>query len=362
VKKILFLSHTVAGDVFRVGSHHLAREMSLMGLDVAHVSTPYSLLHRLVRPGADDGRRLAAEGGPRRDAFGTLHAVPRLLAPVSRLGTHHSALDRCIRSIGFQDADLVLLDQPLLIGALRAVRPGSLVYRPTDIQSTRVAAAREREVLAQAQAVVATSHVVLDGLETELPSLVVGNGVEVERFKATASTTTGSREGFVYVGALDRRFDWSAVVALADSIADAPIAIFGPLVTPPLPLPPNVTLRGPARYEDLPALLASAKVGLLPLSSAPENAGRSPMKAYEYIAAGLRVVSRRTPSLGRYDVGGAMHFYDDEISIAHAAREALASGPPGTAAVEAVEREDWSRKARTVLEFSEQALESRSRP
>jgi hypothetical protein len=45
VKRMVFASHTASIGVFRVGSHHLSRELSRMGNDVVHVSTPVSLAH-----------------------------------------------------------------------------------------------------------------------------------------------------------------------------------------------------------------------------------------------------------------------------------------------------------------------------
>ena len=40
MRRVVFLSHTEAGGVFRVGSHHLARELSRAGVEVHHVPPP----------------------------------------------------------------------------------------------------------------------------------------------------------------------------------------------------------------------------------------------------------------------------------------------------------------------------------
>jgi glycosyltransferase involved in cell wall biosynthesis len=61
----------------------------------------------------------------------------------------------------------------------------------------------------------------------------------------------------------------------------------------------NLVLLGPRSYDLIPAFLQHADIGLLPLTSHPANAGRSPMKLYEYGAAGLYVVATATPELVR---------------------------------------------------------------
>ena len=58
------------------------------------------------------------------------------------------------------------------------------------------------------------------------------------------------------------------------------------------------------RYEQVPALLARASVGVAPFNTAPHPALRaagffwSPLKIYEYMAAGLPVVTARIHPLG----------------------------------------------------------------
>ena len=59
----------------------------------------------------------------------------------------------------------------------------------------------------------------------------------------------------------------------------------------------NLALLGPRRYDELPKVLRGADVAILPYRT--DGAMRSvfPMKTFEYLAAGLPVVSTRLPAL-----------------------------------------------------------------
>ena len=60
---------------------------------------------------------------------------------------------------------------------------------------------------------------------------------------------------------------------------------------------PNVHVLGPRRQSELPAVLRGADVGLIPYRQSPLTASIFPMKVYEYLAAGLPVVSTPLPAL-----------------------------------------------------------------
>lgn len=349
LKSILFVSHSADGGVFKVGSHHLAREMARSGAHVAHVSTPWSAVHQVLGRG-DQGRRALAMGGPIIDEHGVIHACSRTLLP-SRLGlgTH---LEPLLRRIGFSNPELVLIDQPLMDSRYLRSLGTTRIYRPTDLYSGG-ASSGQRRILPHVQGVVATSQPVLDALPgvVQQPRIVVGNGVEYAKF---ALDKKQQRRGAVYVGAIDDRFDWQAVVHFALAAPTEPFTIIGPARNAaPAGLPPNVTLAGPMSYDRIPSVLAKAKVGLLPFTGSKLNDGRSPMKLFEYLAAGLFVVaSKRESENGRVIPGVCNYATFDE------AEQRLCSWLKGTAVnVQGSKRaseEDWAVKAAEILEFAEQ--------
>jgi glycosyltransferase involved in cell wall biosynthesis len=124
----------------------------------------------------------------------------------------------------------------------------------------------------------------------------------------------------VFVGAVvTKKLDVALLVGLARARRDWSIALVGPVgVGDPttdvsaLEAEPNIHLLGGRPYRGLPEILRGAAAGLIPYALNPYTAGVFPMKVYEYLAAGLPVVSTPLPSLAGVD----------EVSFASGAPEA----------------------------------------
>lgn len=342
--KILFLSHTPDNGVFKVGSHHLARELSRASLSVAHVSTPRSIVHKVLGKGSVGAAHHGAV-----DEFGTLHATPNVLLPV-QLAKAGRSLGRLIKKIGFDDADFILIDQPLMSGYVETCRPkGKLIYRPTDTYGQDPAAARQKRLVRSSAGVVATSSAVLESLDlpSEVPSLVLENGVELARFN---SPREGARSGFIYVGAIDYRFDWESVIRIAAANPTEEILLIGPVSHKKENLPSNISILGAVPYEELPNYLNQARVGLIPLNSTDVNQGRSPMKYYEYLASGLSVVATSTASLRERQTSQTFLFRGP-AEAGTAARSALLADSPNLKGIRDASEQDWAAKAAALFAF-----------
>lgn len=347
-RRILFLSHSHAFGPFRVGSHHYARTLALRGAEVVHLSTPISLAHRVTgRVGRAE--EAAVPRGPRLDAGGVTHLVPRTTLPRPH-GPFRVSKE--LRRHGIRpDFDVVLIDQPLLWDDTVRGLAQRLVYRPTDLYPAGVKAQLQDRIVAASDGIVATSAEVLRALgPLAVPTLVLENGVDSARFAPEPSVTTPRPAVCVYVGALDRRFDWGQVDAWARAHPEARFAVAGPAAAPPAATPANVELLGPVPYDALPALLSSARVGLLPLSDDPLNAGRSPMKLYEYLAAGLSVVARETPVI-RSDEDAGVFTYSGRDDADAALERALEHASPNSAGTQRAAAESWRVKSDALVAF-----------
>ncbi|MCW2538472.1 MAG: hypothetical protein JWN95_197 [Frankiales bacterium] len=343
-----------------------------MGHHVVHISNPVSVASLVGRD--PEFRRRARLAVPLRlhRHDDVLHAVPWSVFPLSRdpigrpltLGST-GLLRRRLAAAGLLPIDVALVDEPKLAYLLPMLAAATVIYRPTDVNaapSTRGAEDRllaDCSVCSDCRGVIATSQHVLDELTRRhrlSRTAVIANGVDFERFNRAgaapsietgAGSTSDKRQGAVYVGALDARFDWAALTAVAAARPDVGIDLFGPAGTRPSNVPPNVQLRGPVPYSELPLVLARYRVGLLPLSDEPTNAGRSPMKLYEYLAAGLSVWTRATASMPAemQDV----HRYTGASDAVSAFAAALADPLTGDG-MRAARAMDWSARAVQLLE------------
>jgi glycosyltransferase involved in cell wall biosynthesis len=87
------------------------------------------------------------------------------------------------------------------------------------------------------------------------------------------------------------RPDWSLALVGSIGLGDPSTDIGG------LAALPNVHVLGPRPQAELPSVLRGADVGLIPYLENQLTASIFPMKVYEYLAAGLPVVSTPLPAL-----------------------------------------------------------------
>ena len=208
------MSHTERSSFFRVGSFHLSRSFAAMGYDVAHVSSPYSALVDRVGLSRRMGeRRSAAAKGATLQTDGVLDLVPNSVLPAVVVG--RGVIAGWYRSIGFENARFVLVDEPKLWRRGLFGPASTVIYRSTDIVTGRVTRLRQAQAVRECDGVVATSEVVLESMGgVQAPTLITENGVDVARFSEACGESV-LRDGVAYIGAMDRRFDWNLVRIVA---------------------------------------------------------------------------------------------------------------------------------------------------
>ena len=89
----------------------------------------------------------------------------------------------------------------------------------------------------------------------------------------------------------------------------------------------NVQYLGVLDQHQLAAIAAECTVGLIPYQINDYTAGVFPMKVYEYLAAGLRVISTSLPSLVGRDIPG-LTIVSDHGEFVAAVEAALADEGP----------------------------------
>lgn len=129
-----------------------------------------------------------------------------------------------------------------------------------------------------------------------VPSRVVPNGVDVERFSSSGPRPDDlpGRPIVGYAGKLAERIDIDLVRTVARSLPEMSFVFLGPILdrrVGGLRTEPNVLLMGDRRPEVLPDYLAAFNVAWIPHRVGQGETGGDPIKLYEYWAAGRQVVT-----------------------------------------------------------------------
>ena len=138
---------------------------------------------------------------------------------------------------------------------------------------------------------------VAPGLARTLP-----NGVDAERWSPDRVRPGASRweqraPYAVYAGSVEGRVDESLFAEVLTVVPEVVVA--GPVLDPGLgeriAALGNVTFTGELGQDELVDVVSGAAVGLVPHHDSPMTRAMSPLKMYEYLAAGLPVVATDLP-------------------------------------------------------------------
>ncbi len=373
--RIVFASHSPFDEFLVVGSHHLARELSSAGHEVLHIGPPITPLHFLLMNRGPYWRRVVtALSGPKQIQTRLTSMDPVSLVPwqLARHGlaaenrfvqySNIALLLRDLRKMG--EVDYLLIDDPRMVGIERIVKPRALFYRPTDLYAdlkTDPSITRaEQLLLSRCDGVIATSQLVLQhvlSLRPGVRSLLLTNGVDTKHFSHPFAEPDDLKSiphpRAVYVGALDDRFDVPLMGHLADALPGVHYIAIGPgtnLQKLASLGKPNIHCLGPRPYQHIPGYLQHCDLALLPLTNQVANAGRSPMKLYEYAAAGLPVVSLATDEIRRRQEE-FVYLFSNETEAVSQIRRVLEEWTDKEAIARLSAPHSWTSKTEELLSF-----------
>ena len=218
----------------------------------------------------------------------------------------------------------------------------------------------QRELIDSVDVVACSSVAIVDDLRNAGASntLHLPNGVDYDHFARADRSKPAELNDIpgpiaIYVGDMATWFDYELVNRLTEAMPDVSFVFVGPDQMARARLTPrsNVHILGRRPFDDLPAYLWNADVGLIPFDVVHHaelvNAVH-PLKLYEYLACELPTVATRWEELDRLDSPVALCDGFDET---RRAIEAAIVQPADLAAGRAfAQRADWSSRVRLLLD------------
>jgi glycosyltransferase involved in cell wall biosynthesis len=304
--------------------HHLARYLAARGHRVLYVEAPLGPLSLARRRTSAVSELRATQAPPRavtdrlwvRRYFNPVpyHAVSgvtstrtanrigqRLLAPSIRRDLGRLGLCRPVIVAGL----------PHAVDALPRLPRRALAYHCADDYAhvrgfPASLPSLERDLCRQADLVIVTAETLRAPRAAYNPNTHwVPNGVDTAHFTAPAEPAdalrTLPRPVLGFVGGLAQWVDVDLLAVIARARPDASVVLVGPISrdVEAIARLPNVRLLGPRSYADVPRYLAAMDVALIPFVTDAVTYHADPIKAYEYLAAGVPVVATDLPALRR---------------------------------------------------------------
>ena len=248
-------------------------------------------------------------------------------AAAGRLGLHRPA---------------VIVAHPLVAGLGRFDWAGPVTYYGWDDWSASLPHRRwwdayddaYVEIRCRGRRVAAVSDGIVERIAPTGPHAVVPNGVEPAEWVAPPAPpawfAAAPRPRLLYAGSLQSRIDVERVREVARAFPAGTVALVGPLIDPRhfAPLEPyrNVVIRPAVPRSEITALVAASDACLIPHVHNELTHSMSPLKLFEYLAAGRPVAATSLPPIAAVESPRLVLAGPDD-SFAGAVQRALAVGP-----------------------------------
>lgn len=286
------------------------------------------------------------------------------------------------RSPEFRNSEIVYTWHIEDISYLKHCRDKFVIYDAMDDWAA-FSDAREQRLIDNENAVVARADVVLT-VSRKLydrhrilnkNTWLVPNGVDTDFFSGVL--TYDKKESDVlfrykdrmvvgYVGGIHDWVDVDLIVETAKLLPEAVFVLIGPALKslqPKFAGVDNILYLGPKPYSELIRYVSYFKVGIIPFKLNLLNESTNPIKLYEYLGAGLPVVSTGMQEVVSHAAEGVVYIADDPATFAGGILKAVAARDSQQYVRDRLEiagRNSWASRAETLLQLIDSGFDSRT--
>jgi teichuronic acid biosynthesis glycosyltransferase TuaH len=287
-------------------------------------------------------------------------------SPARSVARYERQVHRAAARLGLERPAVISTD-PLLAGLGRFDWAGPVTYYAWDDWTASEPHRRwwpaYHEAFTRLRAldrrVCAVSEAALRTIAPTGPHAVIPNGVEPTEWLRLGPApdwfASQPRPRLLYVGSLDARVDLTQVRSIAEAYPEGSVTFVGGWIQAdhfePLRALPNVSFRTDVPRADIPRVIAAADACLIPHVPNRLTEAMSPLKLYEYLAAGRPVASVDLPPIAAVEGRVALAPAGADLVPAVAAALQFEAAPEDER-LAFVRRHAWSARVDALLELA----------
>lgn len=221
------------------------------------------------------------------------------------------------------------------------------------------------ELLQSSDQVIASSNYLAESASKYNNNVkVIRNGTEFEHFNKAYNVSEKKeikRQAIGYYGAIAHWFDFKKLVYLAEKMPDVDIILIGQVTegSELLSKYENIKLLGEKRYDTLPKYLEQFDVCLIPFDTSTDLIkATNPVKFYEYLSAGKKIVATEIPELMPFKdkyvyLANDNAQFLDCVKLCLQERDTLESPEQ---CMEFAKQNDWKHRGKEFIDFTKQVF------
>lgn len=290
---------------------------------------------------------------------------------ISQVGSHLVVVDGFDpRAYLSQIHPVVYYSSPAQVDLVKEYHPSLVVYDSVDEPSEEFVSWKPyyRRAVTQADMVLAASEKLYhSALELNPRTYLVPNGCDFNYFSKASQgffpvpAELKNMKGPIigYIGVMASWCDFELIIKISEAFPQAHIVMIGPLYNVSrVPQAHNIHWLGFKPYQELAAYLQCFRAAIIPFQITSMTRAVNPIKMWEYLAAGVPVVTTALPEA--QFCGSEILISYDRTHFIQNLQLALNEDPPGLkeSRLDLARRNSWMKRARQAVELiSDRLLE-----